>query len=53
MILDPQQFVSTEMSRHRAAVEALSGVPLRRRGGRRRGPVLRLAVWATGRAAHV
>lgn len=53
MILDPQQFVSTEMSRHHAMAEALSAVPRRRRGSRRRGPVLRLAVWATGRAAQV
>ncbi len=53
MILDPQQLVPTEMSRHGETAEALSAVPRRCRGSRRRGPVLRLALWATGRAAQV
>jgi hypothetical protein len=56
MIIDPQSFVTLETSRRlaeaRAAQAARSpALDLRRRPGRR-GVVLRLAAWATGRAVH-
>lgn len=59
MIIDPQTFIALEMDRHLAAAEAaraarrVSSARTRQHLGRRpRGLVVRLAVWATGRAAH-
>ena len=59
MIIDPQTFIVLEMDRHHAAAEAVRAFrqathdahrePSRRR---RRGLVLRLASWVTGRTAH-
>jgi hypothetical protein len=63
MILNPEHFVTVEMSRHHATAEALTeisrhqrdrtGFAPRRARKARRGIVLRLASVAVGRTAHV
>jgi hypothetical protein len=63
MILNPEQFVPVEMSRHYAAAEALSaisrhqrdrtGFAPRARRKARRGLVVRLVSMTVGRTAHV
>lgn len=53
MIIDPLAFVPVELDRHLAAARAMPQVPRRtRRRPTRRGIVLRLATWATGRSVH-
>jgi len=55
MIIDPQTFIAIEMDRHLAAAEAARAARhavQSRRDPRRRGLVLRVATWATGRAVH-
>lgn len=56
MIIDPESFVPVEVGRRLAAGRGHPGrtvIPPRRRQRRPRGPVLRLAAWATGRTAHI
>lgn len=51
MIIDPLSFVPVELDRHMAAARALPRVPRRKRRARR-GIVVRLATFATGRSVH-
>jgi hypothetical protein len=51
MIIDPLSFVPAEIDRHLAMARALPRKAPRRRPPRR-GIVLRLATWATGRSVH-
>lgn len=56
MIIDPESFVPVEVSRRLATAggqQPRSATPPRRRQRRHRGPVLRLAAWATGRTAYI
>ncbi len=56
MIIDPESFVPVEVGRRLAAArgqQARTVVPTRRRQRPHRGPVLRLAAWATGRTAYI
>ena len=63
MILDPEQFIALEVSRHHAAALAMSeilrherdrtGVAPRRARKPRRGLVVRLVGMTVGRTAHV
>lgn len=51
MIIDPLSFVPVEIDRHLAVARALPRVARRKRAPRR-GLVLRLAAFATGRSVH-
>jgi hypothetical protein len=56
MILDPESFVPLDAERRLAAARRAQppvDQPARRRRRPHRGPVLRLAAWATGRTASI
>lgn len=56
MIIDPESFVPVEVSRRLATAggqRPRAVVRSHRRRRPHRGPVLRLAAWATGRTAYI